>query len=91
MNPLIAARFERERQEKEKLFKEIAYGNLPIPVQKIIFEKAWELGHSGGASEVELFYNDLTELQEKIQAWYKEFEDTCKQMEKASNLWNNND
>lgn len=80
MNPIFAERLKREHQEKEKLFKEIAYGNLPIPIKKAIFEKAWELGHSGGASEVELFYNDLTELQERIQAWYKEHKDKLHQM-----------
>jgi hypothetical protein len=58
--------------EKEKIFQDITYGDLPLPVRKSIFEMAWELGHSEGASEVELFYNDLTELQIKIQDWYKE-------------------
>ena len=74
---------DREIQEKkEKLFKEITYGNLPLPVRKAIFETAWELGHDSGPYEVECFYNNLTLLQEWIQNWYKEYEDTCKQMEK---------
>lgn len=87
MNPILKARLEREHDEKEKLFNEITYGELPLPIRKMIFETAWELGHSSGSNEVEYYYNDLTELQEKIQSWYKEYEDTCKQMEKASNLW----
>lgn len=72
MNEHTIARLEKERQEKENLFNAFTYGDLPLPVRKSIFETAWELGHSGGASEVELFYNDLTELQLKIQDWYKE-------------------
>ena len=91
MNELIAARFERERQEKEQLFNQITYGDLPLPVRKTIFEKAWELGHSGGANEVELFYNDLTDLQERIQEWYKEYEDSIRQMFKAADLWKGSD
>ena len=87
MNPILAARLEKEHDEKEKLFNEITYGSLPLPVRKMIFETAWELGHSSGPNEVEYYYNDLTELQEKIQSWYKEYEDACNQMEKASNLW----
>ena len=87
MNPLIAARFERERQEKEQLFNKITYGDLPLPVRKAIFEKAWELGHSGGTNEVELFYNDLTELQIRIQEWYKEYEDMLRQMYKSAEQW----
>lgn len=72
MNERTAARLEKEHQEKENLFNAITYGDLPLPVRKSIFETAWELGHSGGDNEVELFYNDLTELQIKIQDWYKE-------------------
>ena len=72
MNTILKARLEKEHQEKENLFNAITYGDLPPPVRKSIFETAWELGHSGGAEEVELFYNDLTELQLKIQDWYKE-------------------
>lgn len=72
MNPILKARLEKENQEKENLFNALTYGDLPLPVRKSIFETAWELGHSGGADEVELFYNDLTELQLKIQDWYKE-------------------
>ena len=99
MNPILKARLEREHEEKEKLFNDITYGNLPLSVRKAIFETAWELGHSSGPNEVECYYNvlqiivnnDLTELQEKIQSWYKEYKDTCKQMEKASNLWKGSD
>lgn len=83
MNPLIAARLEKEHQEKEQLFNKITYGDLPLPVRKVIFEKAWELGHSGGSNEVELFYNDLTELQIRIQEWYKEYEATLHQIYKS--------
>ena len=83
MNPLITARVKKEHQEKEQLFNKITYGDLPLPVRKAIFETAWELGHSGGPNEVELYYNDLTELQERIQEWYKEYEDTLRQMSKV--------
>lgn len=103
MNPILKARLEREHEEKEKLFDNITYGNLPLPVRKMIFDKAWELGHSSGPNEVEMYYNDLTELQEQIQTWYKEYKEydhTCKQiekegffdlMEKASRLWKGSD
>ena len=91
MNSLIAARLKREHQEKEQLFNKITYGDLPLPVRKAIFETAWELGHAGGANEVELFYNDLTELQIRIQKWYKEYEDTLHQMYKSSEQWKGTD
>lgn len=91
MTPILKARLEREHDEKERLFNDLTYGNLPLPVRKAIFEKAWELGHASGPNDVECFYNDLTELQERIQTWYKEFGDACEQMEKASNPWKGSD
>jgi len=66
MDPKLQARIEKMHAEKEALFQNITYGNLPEKVRRIIFEHAWEEGHSGGASEVELYYNDLTELVEKL-------------------------
>ena len=93
MNPILKARLEREHDEKEKLFNDITYGNLPLPVRKAIFEKAWELGHSSGPNEVEYFYNDLTELQEKIQALYEEQRTDGWKMEKdgLTKIWKRND
>ena len=66
MNPKLAARIEKNRQEKEQLFQDITYGNLPEKARRLIFESAWEQGHSSGNNEVEMYYNDLTELVEKI-------------------------
>ena len=91
MDPILKARFEKEHDEKEKLFNAITYGDLPLPIRKAIFETAWELGHSGGANEVESFYNVLTDLQIRIQDWYKEYEDTLHQMSKAAEQWKGTD
>ena len=66
MDPKLQARIEKNRAEKEELFQNITYGKLPEKVRRIIFEHAWEEGHSSGANEVELYYNDLTELVEKV-------------------------
>lgn len=32
------------------------------PKAGMLWSKAWEMGHSAGLSEVELYYNDLAEL-----------------------------
>ena len=66
MDPKLQARIEKNRAEKEELFQNITYGKLPEKVRRIIFEHAWEEGHGSGANEVELYYNDLTELVEKV-------------------------
>ena len=59
-------RFQRRAAEKEALFQNITYGDLPEEARRIIFEAAWEAGHSAGAQEVEYFYNDYTEMIEKV-------------------------
>lgn len=66
MDPKLQARIEKNRAEKEELFQNITYGKLPEKVRRIIFEHAWEEGHSSGPNEVEMYYNDLTELVEKV-------------------------
>ena len=66
MDPKLQARIEKNHAEKEELFQNITYGKLPEKVRRIIFEHAWEEGHSSGANEVEMYYNDLTELVEKV-------------------------
>lgn len=55
-----------DNKKREELFQNITYGEFPEIARRLIFEKAWELGHSGGDYEVEMYYNDLTELVEKI-------------------------
>lgn len=52
--------------EKERIFNNITYGDLPLEARKIIFKAAWEHGHSAGENEVEYFYNDFTELVENV-------------------------
>ena len=59
-------RFQRRAAEKEVLFQNITYGDLPEEARRIIFEAAWEAGHSAGTQEVEYFYNDYTEMIEKV-------------------------
>ena len=55
-------KFEKRRLEKENLFKDIEYGNLPIEAKHEIFELAWDMGHSSGLYEVEAYYQELTEF-----------------------------
>ena len=59
-------RFQKRAEEKETLFQNITYGDLPEEARRIIFEAAWEAGHSAGPHEVEYFYNDYTEMIEKV-------------------------
>lgn len=66
MDPKLEARIAEKRQKKEKLFQNITYGSLPEQARRIIFEAAWEHGHSAGENEVEYFYNDFTELVENV-------------------------
>ncbi|MFE6967209.1 hypothetical protein ACFVAJ_19145 [Agromyces sp. NPDC057679] len=42
--------------------------DLPEAVAPIIFERAWEDGHSSGYSEVESQYVDLAEFARKVRA-----------------------
>ena len=66
MDPKLQARIEKARQEKEALFQIITYGNLPEKARRLIFEAAWEEGHSAGTAEVKSYYEAYTELVEKI-------------------------
>ena len=66
MNEKMKARIAAAQKEKEDLFQAITYGSLCEAARRKIFEQAWDLGHSSGGwkEEVELYYNDLTELVE---------------------------
>ena len=62
----IAQKMAEIHAEKERIFNNITYGKLPLEARKIIFEAAWDHGHSAGENEVEYFYNDFTELVENV-------------------------
>ena len=62
----IAQKMAEIHAEKERIFNNITYGDLPLEARKIIFEAAWDHGHSAGEHEIEYFYNDFTELVENI-------------------------
>ena len=66
MSEKMKARIAAAQKEKEDLFQAITYGTLCEKARRKIFERAWEMGHSSGQwkEEVELYYNDLTELVE---------------------------
>ena len=64
MSEKMKARIEAAQKEKEDLFQAITYGTLCEKARRKIFERAWEMGHSASKEEVELYYNDLTELVE---------------------------
>lgn len=62
MNEKAKARIAAAEKEKEDFFQAITYSSLCEKVRRKIFEYAWEMGHSTSKEEVELFYNELTEL-----------------------------
>ena len=62
MDPKLEAKIAEKRQKKEELFQNITYGSLPEEARRIIFEAAFEAGHSAGENEVEYFYNDYNYL-----------------------------
>ena len=61
---LLPKALERNRQ-REELFQQLTHGNLCERSRRAIFELAWDLGHSASTEEVELYYNDLTDLVER--------------------------
>lgn len=52
---------ELEAQWREWLFQEHA-DDFSTEAAKIIFSRAWEEGHAGGYSEVEMYFIDLVAL-----------------------------
>jgi len=89
MNQKLAERIQSELLEKENLFKSIDSPSdlVPLPVRKVLFDQAWSDGHAYGDHEVTALYDKYLELQEHIQAWYADYEDTCKKLQAASDLW----
>jgi len=49
-------------QDKNKVNLERKYGVEGHPKADLIFQLAWEYGHSSGWSEVETYYIDLVEI-----------------------------
>lgn len=56
----------RQQEAKEKAdFKlklEEKYGTSDNPKRDLLWDKAWDHGHSSGFAEVELYYSDFLEL-----------------------------
>lgn len=55
-----AAQAELHEQFKQDLFRE--NGVVGNPKAELCFQKAWEMGHASGVSEVENYFSDLVEL-----------------------------
>jgi len=57
---------QRQQEAKEtadfKLKLEKKYGTSDNPKRFILWDKAWDHGHSSGLGEVELYYSDFLEL-----------------------------
>jgi len=64
MRKRMEARLERQALEKQthKEKMELAYGLAGHPKANLLYDMAYEMGHSGGDSEIENFYMDLAEL-----------------------------
>jgi hypothetical protein len=41
---------------------EVKYGLERHPKARMLYEIAWEMGHSSGFSEVEIYYSQMSEL-----------------------------
>lgn len=62
-------RFEKQRQEKEKLAKQLKTAFLYEENDKtaeIVFKQAWEEGHSSGVTEVALYYETFANMAKDI-------------------------
>jgi len=61
---LRRAAWEREREEMDAFRAELEKdcGTVGHPKASLLFEKAWDSGHSGGIHEVRSEYEDLVEL-----------------------------
>lgn len=57
---------QRQQEAKEtadfKLKLEEKYGTSNNPKRDMLWDKAWDYGHSSGYSEVESYYSDFLEL-----------------------------
>ena len=59
----VARRVDATRlQEQFKKDIEAEYNMVGHPKADLLFEKAWDMGHSSGYNEVAQYYNDLHEL-----------------------------